>query len=143
LHTLSINQIRSNVLIQDAVFKLEPMAALKVLSKFFPHEFSFSHVEQVKSRHIRSAFLAIDPNRPLQTLEDNLQVGFGMPQGCKVLRWSSLNDSCKLFFFVFTLFDSEDVVSLEDFMLLFSYGTMRLYSTSASGNSKNETISEK
>jgi hypothetical protein len=32
---------------------------------------------------------------------------------------------------------------LEDFMLLFSYGTMRLYSTPSSGNSKNETISEK
>jgi hypothetical protein len=119
------------------------MAALKVRSKFFPHEFFFSHVEQVKSRHIRSAFLAIDPNRPLETLEDNLQLGFGMPQGCKVLRCFNLNDSYKLFFFVFTLFDSEDVVSLEDFMLLFSYGTMRLYSTPSSGNSKNETISEK
>jgi hypothetical protein len=62
------------------------MAALKVHFELFPYAFLFFHVEQVKCRHIRSAFLAIDPNRPLEILEDNLQLGFGMPQGCKVLR---------------------------------------------------------
>lgn len=93
-------------LLQDAVFKLEPMAALKV-----------------KCRHLRSAFLAIDPNRPLEILEEKLQLGFGMPSGFSVL--------------------SEDVISYDDFVLLLSTGTIRLYSNVTAGSTKNETISEK
>jgi hypothetical protein len=43
----------------------------------------------------------------------------------------------------FKLFGSEDVISYDDFVLLLSTGTIRLYSNVAAGSTKNETISEK
>ena len=101
----------------------------------------------MKCRHIRSAFLTIDPNRPLDVLEKNLQLGFGMPPGCQVLRFVNTVYFLLLFHLILIqIFGSDDVVSYDDFVLLFSTGTMRLYSStvaSSSGSSKNETMSEK
>jgi hypothetical protein len=87
----------------------------------------------------------IDPNRPKDILEANLQLGFGMPHGCDVMR-CMMEIFLQIFFdrLVYHIFSSsEDVVTFDDFMLLFSTGPMRLYSSSAFRSIKHETISEK
>ena len=65
-----------------------------------------------------------------------------MPHGCEVLGYD-LFTSCACALFALHTSGSEDIVSFDDFMLLFSTGAMRLYSKAITGSSKNETISEK